>query len=300
MDNFAPDAPRIFSRPARRAAPALLAALLLAGCGADGGGDRPTYPTNGKEVSTRPTWTTSSSSDPVRDPGNPAKAGGEARSDRTTWAILLGAFAGKGSDQQAATLAALASQQGGLTGAFVERKGDGFAALYGAYDDPGSPQARKDLAAARAIQIGGARPFESAILAGPAVRGVAGATPEFDLRNVRQFHGEKKAKVTLQIGIYGRTDGRQAPPAEVAEYRKAAEEAVRVLRDQGELAFYYHTAERSTVTVGLFSDERDPAIAEFQKRFPFNMLNGQTTTNAKAGAGSKGQPSFTVGLPKGD
>lgn len=297
MDNFAPDAPTNFSRPARLAAPALLTALLLAGCAGDGAAPRPSSPTNGKEVFTRPTWTTSTSSDTLRDPADPAKVGGEAKSARTTWAILLGAFAGRGSDQQAATLAALAAQKGGMTGAFVERRGEGFAALYGSYDEPGSLDARRDLARARAIEIGGSHPFESAIVAAPAVRSFAGADPEFDLRNVRQLHGDKNAKITLQIGMYGRFDGKVPTAAEVAEFRKAAEDAVRVLRDQGEKAFYYHTAERSTVTLGLFPDDRDPAIAELQKRFPYNMLNGQTTRNAKTGAASKGQPSFTAGIP---
>lgn len=295
MNNFSPDAFRNFRRTARMGAFAATVALFLTGCGADGGAGAQGAPSSGKEVFSRPTWTTSSSSD-VSKPAGPA-APTPGKSERTTWAILLGAFGGPGADQQAATLAALAAQQGRLTGAFVERRGEGFAALYGAYDDPGSPQARKDLAAARAVEIAGSRPFESAILAAPVVRGVAGGAPEFDLRNARQLYSGKKAKVTLQIGMYGRFDGRAPSAAEIAESRKAAEDAVRVLREQGEQAFYYHTAERSTVTVGLFTDDRDPAIAEVQKRFPFNMLNGQTTTNAKAGPGSKGQNSFTVGLP---
>jgi hypothetical protein len=278
--------------------------IVLTGCGGSPASqpDAPD-PAAGKQVFTRPTWTTSSVGDPPKAPGSrptaSSETGGSAASKRATWSILLGVATGSGADRQAATLAAIATREGRMPGTFIEPRGDGFAVLYGEYDDPGSPEAKKDLAAARLVEIGGAKPFEAAIMAAPAVRGTAGATPEHDLRLAKQFSGAKKASFTLQIGIYARSDREKPTKEQVAEFRKAAEDAAKTLRAQGEQAFYFHGSERSTVTLGLFPTSDDPAIKLVQKRFPNHMINGQTTTNAKADqqGGVKGQPSFVVTIP---
>ena len=281
---------------------------LLAGCGTPQPAPVSTTPADGKQVFTRPTWTTSSVGDPPRQTGTTANptanpttdavggGAGQASAKRTTWSILLGVATGPGADRQAATLAAIATREGRMTGTFLEHKGDGFAVLYGEYEEPGSIEAKKDLAAARAVDVGGAKPFEGAIMAAPVVRGAAGTTPEHDLRLAKQLFGAKKAKYTLQVGIYARSDREKPTKEQVAEFRKAAEEAVKVFRAQGEQSFYYHGTERSTVTVGLFATDDDPAIKALQKRFPNHMINGQTTTNAKAEqqGGVKGQPCIVV------
>jgi hypothetical protein len=92
---------------------------------------------------------------------------------------------------------------------------------------------------------------------------------------------------------------RESLPDQVAEIRKAAEGAVKALREQGDQAFYFHGPERSMVTVGLFPTAEDAAIRAIQKRFPSHMINGQLTTNAKSEQlnGPKGQPSFVVTVP---
>lgn len=274
----------------------------LTGCGAsENAVPAADLKVKGKELSSRPTWTTSSVGDPPSvhspvKPGDAPVAQPEA-SKRTTWAILLGATTGPGADRQAATLAALAKQSGSVESVFIERRDEGYAVLYGSYDDPGSAQAKSDLASARAIMIADARPFEGAIMAPPAVRGVAGSTPEYDLRNVRQFSGDKGVRFTFQVGIYLRTDLQKPTESEIAEFRKSAEEAVRALRGSGEQAFYYHGPEKSTITIGLFSDDKDVRIPALRKKYPLNMVNGQQTTNAKAVAGQRGQESFLVRLP---
>jgi hypothetical protein len=294
---------RISDHAAFRAALACVAVATCLGLAACQSGTADATPApeaaDGKQVFTRPTWTTSSVGDTAAKP--PAPAGTvptETAAKRTTWAILLGAVSGPGSDRQAATLAAVASREGGMADTFIEPRGDGFAVLYGAYDEPGSPQAKKDLAAARAIDVGGAKPFEGAIMAAPAVRGAAGNTPEHDLRLAKQIYG-KKASFTLQIGVYHRSDREKPTPDQVAEIRKAAEGAVKALREQGDQAFYFHGPERSMVTVGLFPTAEDAAIRAIQKRFPSHMINGQLTTNAKSEQlnGPKGQPSFVVTVP---
>lgn len=284
-NNPRPDAAAIF-----RAAAGVFMLATLASCASDGDSGPKKAPPG---VFTNPAWTGSGLDSSSPTPNKSAAP--DSKSERTTWAILLGAFAGPGSDRNAATLASLADRQGSMPGAFVEKRGEGYAALYGSYEDPGTPQARKDLAAARAVEIGGARPFEAAIMAAPAVTGAAGSTPEWDLRNVKQLQNARKGAVTLQVGIYGRSDGQRPSDSERAEYRKAAEEAVKALRDQGEPAYYFHGPDRSTITIGVFPDERDPRIGELKKRFPNNLLNGQLAANSRAGA--RGQPSFTVGVP---
>lgn len=290
---------------------------LHSGCGGDGP-DRARAPEEapaeslrdqGKRVFARPTWTTASVGDqasqtPPSDPRFPV-AGDTTPSnvdvqERSTWAILLGVASGQGADRQAATLAALASKEAGLKDVTVERRGEGFAAIAGAYDEPGSAEAKRDLAKAREFTYQGGKPFEAAIMAAPAKRGAAGSQPEHDLRNARQFAGGARATKTLQVGIYGRTDYRKASADEIAEFRAAAEKAVRAIRAEGLPAFYYHGPERSTVTIGLFESGDDPRIAQYRKLYPHNMVNGQKTTTAKASERNidVAQPSFIVGIPK--
>jgi hypothetical protein len=301
----------------------LVAASLLAGCGADGSAasappDEPKAETvreQGKRVFARPTWTTSSVGDQTTPtPSTPFGTDPAGVSDadektakptgdlppRETWAILLGVATGPGADRQAATLAALASKEAGLKDVMVERRGDGFAALAGAYDDPGSAEAKRDLAVARAFSYQGGKPFEAAIMAAPAKRGVAGSNPEHDLRNVRQFTGQRRLNTTLQVGIYGRLDRVRPSDEDLADIRKAAEEAVRVLRAEGVKAYYYHGPERSTVCIGAFESSADPEFRVLQKRYPRNLVNGQLVEPAKARAMGidAAQPSFPVTIPK--
>lgn len=94
--------------------------------------------------------------------------------------------------------------------------------------------ALKRLKKVKAFTVrGGLRPFASAHLE-PIPEPDPRAPKEWDLRNAEGFY-------TLQIGYY-HGKGR----------KKAAKKAVEVLRNEGELAYYYHGRYNSLISIGAF------------------------------------------------
>jgi hypothetical protein len=230
------------------------------------------------------------------------------------WSIVLVAFTG---DQQAenATMGVLkARTEGGLPGAYAEKREKATVVAYGKYDSPDDPQAEADLEMIRTLRLGGQTPFATALLAPPEPSYLAGSLPELDLRNAKKLLGKDRALYTLQVAIYGRIDRSPASADEIAEYRRAAEAAAVILRRDGELAFYYHAAERSMVTVGAFGEAdyeplHRPGIESLdlmraRELHPLNLLNGQGLRERIPGAKGDGpevyrmQPSMLVGVPE--
>jgi len=238
-----------------------------------------------------------------------------AASAGAAWSIIIAAIAetepeiAKWSLEQVQTV-------GGLPGAFLERRGKRLVVSYGQYSSPGSAEAQRDLAKVRGLEVEGGFPFGGAMLAPPPIESL-GSFPEFDLAGVKDQPGGRRAMYTLQVGIYGRGDGKDVTPAQLAEFRAAAEKAVIELRRQGDEAFYYHGPARSTVTVGLFGDKdyvftrttREGSVSttapresfqltELRKRHPYNLLNGKgIRTKARDGKATM-QPSLVVPIPK--
>lgn len=167
---------------------------------------------------------------------------------------------------------------GGLTQAYLERRGRRLVIAYGRYEDPGTAEARSDLDRVRAIEVDDGQPFAGALFS-PVIReGIEGSEPHHDLRNARDLFGPR-ARYTLQIGIYGRDEqGTQPARDELAEYRQLAENAARELRGDGHEAFYFHGASSSSVTVGVFDDgDLNPPSAllmQLREEFPNLLLNG--------------------------
>ena len=229
----------------------------------------------------------------------------------TKWSIVIVAFRGAMAD--AAGLAALNKvEAAGVSGAYLERRGESVALAYGRFDSPDEPAARESLDALRAIEIEGERPFAGAVLAPPSPDLLTGSLPQFDLRTVKEKFGPD-ALYTLQIGVYGRADRTPPESAELAEYRRTAERAVYDLRRQGEEAYYYHAPMRSMVTIGVFGpDDHDPKtpgleskrLGDTRLRHPHNTLNGQGIREripnrpANDPTGWKLQPSALVGVPR--
>jgi hypothetical protein len=134
---------------------------------------------------------------------------------------------------------------------------------------------------------------------GPSADGAnAGSAPDgaaqprsvsaFDLSRVRGQYG-KAAIVTLQVGVYERTDSGQVTAADLAEIRKAAEDAVAKLRAEGDPAYFLHGPRRSMVTIGVFPEEevtqkRSAEAAALKKKHPHNLLNGQGYKAGPSGA----------------
>jgi hypothetical protein len=243
-----------------------------------------------------------------KDKGKPDAAG--------DWSIVVVAFRGDTAQAEArAALETVRSQT--RLDAFVEARGAAYVIAYGHYPDAASKQAKADLDRIRAVEVmfdgRPARPFSGAMLAPPAE--IPGSRPEWDLRNAKRTNGEW-AIYTLQVGVYSREDRKPTSPADLAEFRKMAEQAVALLRREGELAFYYHGPNRSMVTIGLWGEEDfdgtthldlNPGLGALRKRFPYNLQNGMgikqrvTVTDPKSGQQIKQermQPSSLVAVPK--
>ena len=73
------------------------------------------------------------------------------------------------------------------------------------------------------------------------------------------------------------------------------------------MAFYYHSPERSTVTVGLFTpDDIDPkkkgptaganamALFDARQRHPYNLLNGKGIKEKIPSPDTKAEPKFQM------
>jgi hypothetical protein len=211
-----------------------------------------------------------------------APARGQAESG-STWSIVLMAFRSETQQQDAQRALGMVQSEWSLPDAYIDRRGPTTVVAFGRYGDPQSQQAQADLRHVRSVEavIDGepSRPFEFAFLAPPL--DIPGSQPEFDLRNAQRIHG-RWAMYTLQVGIYRREDAKASSAAEIAEFRRLAEEAVLTLRREGEQAFYYHGPASSTVTIGLFSVEdfdpqlrlESPRLRTLRQRYPNNLLNG--------------------------
>jgi hypothetical protein len=213
-----------------------------------------------------------------------------------SWAIVLGTFRGEKQDEQAREMLAKVSAQKELAGAFVDSRGGGKATVVavGRFADPSSPEALAKLERVRAIEVAERKPFSGAFLAPPGELTNLGQRPEFNLALAKEQYG-KGAEYTLQIAVYGRKDildeqKRNPTEEELKESRKTAEEAAAKLRQEGELAFFFHGPRYSSVTIGVWSDSdfakrrnastgeparlENPDLTSARLRFPHNLYNG--------------------------
>lgn len=218
------------------------------------------------------------------------------------WSILLARCV---DEREAEVAAGWARSVAGVAGAFVEVRKGAALVLVGDYAGPGSPEAKRELARIRELEVGGERPFAGAALAPPVTTAAAGSRPEWDLAEARRGRG-KGAVYTLQVGVYER--GAEPTGRELAEVRRAAEEAVASLRAGGEEAYYYHGPRRSTVTVGLFAAEdlerkgagqgESAALKVARSRHPNNLVNGQGVRVRGADGAWRLQASVLVEVPR--
>lgn len=204
------------------------------------------------------------------------------------WSIVLTAFRGDDAQQLAQQTLALLASTGQVRGAVAVKRGPAIVITVGSYSSPSDPAAHAELQRIRDLEIKGEKPFAGAFLTPPDGQSAAGSRPEYNLVRARDQFG-KRARFTLQVGVYGPTD-RKPTAEEQIEARKAAEQAAATLRREGELAFYFHGPNLSMVTIGVFSDDdvarpgdpksgtprRDdaPTLASLKRRFPNNLVNG--------------------------
>lgn len=155
---------------------------------------------------------------------------------------------------------------------------EGVLRLYhGRFARENDPLASVALKQVRSLRINGNRPYKDAQIQPLDPRTGEATARDFNELNLRRFSDQ--GYLTLQIAVYDEAYG--------ADFRKAAEQAAKALRDDGEHAFYYHGPHRSMVTVGLFTFQEHfvqegkqraygPEIEKLQQKFPYNLVNGIT------------------------
>lgn len=235
-----------------------------------------------------------------------APAEGEARG----WAIVLGVFRGEEKDTASAVMLRRVREEGGLPGAYLLRRNDAVVVAVGDYPSSEDPAAEAELKRIQELEFGGARPYARAFLSPPAGNEMPGKFPQYNLLRAKETFGEQML-YTLQVGAYGRRDLKSPTEADLAESRRAAEQAAYKLRQEGEVAFYYHAPTMSMVTVGVYDiSDFDPQVPGYksealkgvQKRFPYNLYNGAGIKEKRKGPNGRVleqmQASSLVALPK--
>ena len=159
------------------------------------------------------------------------------------------------------------------------------------------PELRRDMSYIRELASGPSYPF-LLCLPVPQESDQVGP-PEWDLRRA-------PGDFTLLVAVY----------ADMPERREAAVEHVRLLREQGEEAYYYHYMSKSHVCVGSFVDSSgdtsgrgvpridDPALRQARRKHPDFIYNGQYISNVNRDSAGNitsktRQPTRLVRIPKG-
>lgn len=237
--------------------------------------------------------------------GKDGEKSGAKAAEEGGWCVLVGIFRGEKHEEEAAKALAEFRTTGMLAEAYVQKRGEATCILVGSYSGPEDPQAQAELTRVQAIEINGFTPYSASYLAPPPRADLKGSIPQYNLSQAPLLFG-KKAVQTLQVGVYGREDINRPTEADLKECRKAAEEAVVRLRQEGEQAFYYHGPRRSMVCVGVFDlSDFDPQVPSYksarlrdaQKRFPYNLYNGQAIRITRPGQPASLQPSNLVAIP---
>lgn len=215
-------------------------------------------------------------------------AGGDEQGDQTAasptanWTIVLATFAAPGHRQAAAkTVQQLPMVDPKLAGARVHTTPKGSLAVYGAYEQPDSPEAQADLAWIKQITIEGNPAFPQAMLTRIKLKS-AGPVSPFDLRSARKRYPAVDPLYTLEVAIWSDFESGRLT---LDQIHRDAERYASQLRAQGLEAYFFHDDDKrvSAVTIGLFDrtaiDSRtmiySPELTALMKQFPARMVNGE-------------------------
>ncbi|UCG31944.1 MAG: hypothetical protein JSU68_09790 [Phycisphaerales bacterium] len=158
------------------------------------------------------------------------------------------------------------------------------------------PELRRDMSYIRQLATGQTYPFLHCLPV-PRDSGPLGP-PEWDLRRA-------PGDFTLLVAVY----------SDMPERREAAIEHVRLLREEGEEAYYYHHLSKSHVCVGSFVDSSadpfggavpridDPACRAARRKHPHFIYNGQYISNVNRDSSGNivsktRQPTRLVRIPR--
>jgi len=245
-----------------------------------------------------------------------------ANQEEDVWAIRCITVQGPDRFQRAENYATALKKVAGLKPELVQvvSEEDETAVFYGRYRriDAGltgsaryEPEPRRDLDTIRSLRFE-ARDVWPFMLATMDVLPTYHSThPEWDLNNINGYW-------SLHVAVFYNTDTMHSR-------RYAAEEYCRILREQGEEAYFHHGPARSSVYIGAFPFEAvsevqhedalagrlvktvtivDPKMKAAQERFPISLENGHKMVNItrdhETGEVTKRDttPSFPVIMPK--
>ncbi len=208
------------------------------------------------------------------------------------YAIELGRFTGEGAFGEVYRLMTSAREEAGLANLWYTSSGTQAKVFAGRFAKPDSPEAKSTLSMVRSAKINGKTPFEDVKIVS-----VTGDRSEvLDKHDLRSLSG--RGLYTLQIGYYDTAFG--------PDFRKAAETAVNVLREQGQEAYYYHGPNRSSILINAWTygqaftqtigtqDRYSFAVRAAQEKHPYNVPNGKSFTQDDDPAFVASQKSFLV------
>lgn len=207
------------------------------------------------------------------------------------YAIELGRYSGAQAYHGVHQLMQSARQDAGLANLWYATLGSETTVYLGRFKDADNSEAKAALRQVREAEINGTTPFAKAKI----VKLESQQGQAIDPRDLRTLKG--KGLFTLQIGYY---DGKYGP-----DFRRAAETAVDVLREQGEKAYYYHGPHRSMVLVNAWTraeaftlvgqvDRYSNTVRRVQEIYPHNVPNGRDFTANDDPEYVKTQRSFLV------
>lgn len=224
----------------------------------------------------------------VGDGGGGAGLGRNVVTRPSGWGVFLAAFEGDDAAKRADRLLQQLQKDHHLFDAWIwRRNAERYEVYRGQYIDPGSYEAVNALRQVHLLETAEGQRFPRAEL-------VMLSTPD-DERSLMDL-SQHVGMLSLQVGVYDEQMDE--------DYMEAAELAAAELRAQGYPAYFYHGANLSMVTVGLFDQQRaftqrgeqtvySPQVREVQEAFPYNLLNGRTVIENRNGHRVE-QPSFLV------
>ncbi len=220
-------------------------------------------------------------------------AGGAAGGGPRTWAIELQRFNGDDKLMEAYAFSRALRETDQVADVWFLNRGDTAVVYTGRFTQPDSDAALDSLKAIRDLRLDGRRAFRNAELV--QVERSRGTTDPSDLS---QYSGYR----SLLLAVYDEEFG--------PDFRRAAERTLREYRQKHEdLEFYYyHGANQSYVTVGLFTlrgdfifvdnvEQYGPRIRQVQEIFPYALRNGEHVINPEVAGEDKREPTVIINVP---
>lgn len=242
--------------------------------------------------------------------------------DDEVWAIRCITYQGTDQYARAERVAEALKKVSGLKADLVQVLADeeGTSVYYGRYrrrfssgnkEERWEPDAKRDLELIRKLQPQGTSDWPFLLATMDVLPTYRSSKPEWDLNNADGYW-------TLHVAVFYNTET-------MTGRRRAAEEYCRILREQGEPAYFHHGTANSSVYVGAFPKSSvqavrkedalagqvttvnrivDPKLRELAERFPRSLHNGhemfEVLRDPKTGEVQQRipTPSFLAIMPK--